>query len=695
MPKIDKNLRTLLLFVLTAILSAVIHYQSTRCFAVDGIHAAANLDTYIYMQYAKSIALGHPYEFTTGTPPTTGCTSHLYPFILSLFYRAGAKGQALVECALWLNVLFFVSCVVLLWFILHKLEPEGRIYITALFTLSGYAIMLFIMASDMGLFTLLTFALWHAVLYKRYRTATAVLFLLPFARPEGVFIFFVFTVLLLWKLIKNRTIDEKKSEIMVAAGGLAGSIGMLLLNGLLTGMLTMDSTLHKGYLNEAQLVTALTFTLRDSIILWKTLLWGTDPSFRQYFFIPIVSGVMILLGFYQTSKKQAPGETIRFVELLWFGSLCAISLMVATSNQIGIHYDRYFLWLMPLLMIYMIRGINALPLNGTFRTGLSVTLLLFQVATYPFFLRNYILCTGMTATTVLKCRKAKEMYPEDITVAVGGGSGIQYLNPSWNVINIGGVTVPWFRKADGNMAKTIKTCQHMPHLHFKKFIRLPGINFTLDHLTTDTSVVEVPSQFTSVYKIFSIDWSMMTIGDAPMTDTIDGTCIAALRMVDHFDAAWPEDEERCGLEVRSRFPYTIEHPVLTTGEIAGRKLVDAVHPVTKGAFMTLATEPGKEHWLVLRTVVDEKVISHGLDGTRQRRINTRSVDHLLLTIPGRYKKKIDMTGLKDTTMHYREQLVSIPPEMITGSRTEFGILGDHLLCDVWLYTENDDHSALK
>jgi hypothetical protein len=691
MPKIDKNSRTLLLFVLVAILSAVIYYQSTKCYNIDGNHAAANMDTYIYMQYAKSIALGHPYQFNIGTPPTTGCTSHLYPFILSIFYRAGAQGQALVECAFWLNVLFFVLSVVLLWFILQKLEPKGRLYITALFVLSGYNMMTFVISSDMGLFTMLTFTLWNSFLYRRYRTATGVLFILPFARPEGIFISFVFIILSLWKHVKDKGTD-KKAAAMIAAGGIAGSGGMLLLNILLTGMPALDSTLHKSYLNQFDLVTALTFTLNDITNFWKTLLWGTDRSFRQFFFIPIVSGAVILFGFFQTFKVQGTDKTSRFVELWWLGCLCAITLMVATSNQIGLHYDRYFFWLLPLLIIYMIRGIYSLPLNSTFRNGLFATVLLFQVVTYPFFLRRYMIGSGMTTVTVQKCRKAKEMYPENTTVAVMGGSGIQYLNPSWNVVNIGGVTVPWFRKTGNNMARVIKTCQHAPLLHFEKTISLPGANFTPEHLAADSTIVEVPSPFKSVVKTYSIDWSLMTCGDLPLTDTIDGACIAALRLVDHFDAAWPEDEKRCGLEVRSRFPYTVEYPVLTTGDIRGRKLVDAVHPVTKGAFMTLATEPDKGHLLVLRTVVDEKVAYRGLDGTGQRRINTRSVDHLLLTIPGRYKIKIDMTSVRDTTEHYREHLVSIPPEMITGSTTEFGILGDHLLCDVWVYTKNYDNN---
>src|SRR5262245_44301264 len=44
------------------------------CFPLD--------DTFIYLQYARAIAEGHPFVYTAGNAPTTGATSLLYPFLL-------------------------------------------------------------------------------------------------------------------------------------------------------------------------------------------------------------------------------------------------------------------------------------------------------------------------------------------------------------------------------------------------------------------------------------------------------------------------------------------------------------------------------------------------------------------------------------------------------------------------------------
>lgn len=36
-------------------------------------------DALVYLQYARNMAEGHPFEYVQGDAPTTGCTSYLYP----------------------------------------------------------------------------------------------------------------------------------------------------------------------------------------------------------------------------------------------------------------------------------------------------------------------------------------------------------------------------------------------------------------------------------------------------------------------------------------------------------------------------------------------------------------------------------------------------------------------------------------
>jgi hypothetical protein len=46
-------------------------------------------DVYIHFQYAKQLALGLPYQYNTGQPPTSGATSLIYPYLLAIGYKIG------------------------------------------------------------------------------------------------------------------------------------------------------------------------------------------------------------------------------------------------------------------------------------------------------------------------------------------------------------------------------------------------------------------------------------------------------------------------------------------------------------------------------------------------------------------------------------------------------------------------------
>ncbi|MBZ0275533.1 MAG: hypothetical protein K8I60_05285, partial [Anaerolineae bacterium] len=48
-------------------------------------------DVYIHFQYARQMAVGQPYVYNPGLPPSSGATSFLYPYILAVGYLAGFR----------------------------------------------------------------------------------------------------------------------------------------------------------------------------------------------------------------------------------------------------------------------------------------------------------------------------------------------------------------------------------------------------------------------------------------------------------------------------------------------------------------------------------------------------------------------------------------------------------------------------
>lgn len=313
---------------------------------------------------------------------------------------------------------------------------------------------------------------------------------------------------------------------------------------------------------------------------------------------------------------------------------------------------------------------------------------MYQVAAYPYFLQARILSAGKTHSKIESVRKARDFFPAKASVAVLGGSGIKYLNPDWYVINLSGVTVPWFRKCENNMAMKIKACQHIPELQFDLFMNSPQSTLPIRAMITDSQIVETPGLFRTPLTFYNTKWESLLIGSFPMTDTLLKHLSSDLVLIDHLDAAWYEDEDRVDFELYSRYAYSREMPVLTRGAISGNTLVDAARPVIGGAFYTLNTVPRKDHWFVFRIALDENVIFKGLEGMQSQRINTRNVQFLTFTIWDRYQVKTDMTDINDIeNIRFLERMVCIPGKVITSTQTEFGIIGDHLLCDVWLYTK--------
>ena len=688
MPDPQKEKRQILLVVLIALLNGIIFYQATGPYKVGKMFAATNPDTFLYAQYARAIAEGHPYQFNAGDPATTGSTSHLYPVILAFFHRIGFGDFALLEVTFWLNIFFYLISVVLLWFLASVLEPGGRRFVAVLFSLSGYAMHIFAGLSDIGLFTVLTLALWLSLLYRRHTAGALLLFLLPFARPEGAIIAVLFPTVLLYERLKSGAVAAFNRKLLVAGAGLLGAAGLVILNIALTGIIGFDSTLGKNYFSRMHLLPAVNYTVHDSLILWKNVLFGLNDAFRQYFFIPVVSGILILIGFYRFAARKVEDAIRPGVELWWLLSLLCSTLLVVSSSFLGIHYDRYLFWMMPLLTINLIRGVLALPLTNNIKTGICTVFLLFQIAAYPFFLHGSISSASKTTPLVKTVLKAGRSRAPGVRVAVLGGSGIKYLNPDWYIINLGGVTSPWFREVKGNIAGEIKTCQHRPSLQFDRFLRMPDVSLPIPEITGDSVVEEFPSRYNLPVTLYSIDWQLLLKGETPLDDSIFRQLPPNRQLIDRIDAAWTADEKRTGFKCTSAYPYTNTVQALTKGSIRGKNLADAVRPVTGDAAFTLKTLPHKKHWLVVRVAVDQPVLLNGLSGRSTATINLRKIKSLTVSIDNTFKGTIDMSDLEQLEEeHFFERVITVPPDAITGESTRFCLSGFYLLCDLWIYGE--------
>jgi hypothetical protein len=144
-------------------------------------------DVYIHFQYARQMALRHPYQYNLSDPPTSGATSFIYPYLLAFGYLTGFQGLWL---GLWAMIIGTIALLASLWAVYRLClaldTPKWlSLIMTLAFGMTGSIAWHFISGMETGL--MMAFSLWTLlfVLEKRLNAFVVVAFLLSLTRPEG------------------------------------------------------------------------------------------------------------------------------------------------------------------------------------------------------------------------------------------------------------------------------------------------------------------------------------------------------------------------------------------------------------------------------------------------------------------------------------------------------------------------------
>jgi|GEM_PF-2133353 len=684
--------KSILLVILITLLVSILFYQTGKPFQIKKHVPIFNFDTFVYAQYARAWADGHPYRFNAQDPPTTGCTSHLYPFLLSLFYRMGSTGIHLVDMAFGFNLLLLVFSGILFFKIMGRLLPAYGLLATGLFLVNGQLLLGILGLSEAGLFLFFSLALWWGILSRRYWMAGISLFLLPFIRPEGVIIIAIYGGLLiarkLW-LPAPPSGEEKggRDWLLLATGLLAAGL-LFLLNYLLTGMLAFDSIIKKSHFLNNHWLTSLDLWVHSIVTNFKTLLLGEGDTIRLFYLMPLFSGVLIVIGFFKLpwNKKEILNRS-NSLQLWWFLFFLASLVMTSNNRALMLHYDRYLVWVLPLLIPFLIRGIDSLsPVSRTAK-GLILIFLFYQLLCLPVFLKSYAGDCGKFRAILAELRQPQPPVDEDGRIGVFAGSGIKYFHPRWHIINMGGVTSPFFRDCVSD-AQRIKLIQYRPDLQFEHLMYFSGISHKMTRpsrpVYTQPLVEKVllPTEIT--FYLDRIDWDHLLLGIMPRSAEIR-RILEGMRLLDKLDIGYLPDTGRCEYRIHSQYPYTRSYPYLTKVEVNGQPFLDAAAGVLGSDRFTLKSLPQKPHWLVGRILLSDQVLLQDLEGIHKLGINTRQVSQLVLILDDRHQTIINLAPfIHDQNLV--EWAVALPADFFSGSRTTFQILGDHIPCDYWLYS---------
>ncbi|MDQ3930779.1 MAG: hypothetical protein M3328_16740, partial [Chloroflexota bacterium] len=247
-----------------------------------GGHLAPPLDdTFIHFQYARQMAAGHPFEYNTGDPPSSGASSFIYPFLLAPAFLLGLDGQKPLLFADLLNFLAHLGSVALLYGLASRLggRPLG-LFASVLFLLDGRLNYIFLSGMETGLFTFSLIAFFWLLSrgagVERFVWLAVVGSLAALLRPEGHIIMSVLCVVALvfaWRGAGRLRLRHLWLVVPVLAGLIPYFANLLM-----TGQLQFNTAASKSiwYLPYAPFYENLSLTAGWAITEVKNTFLGLE-----------------------------------------------------------------------------------------------------------------------------------------------------------------------------------------------------------------------------------------------------------------------------------------------------------------------------------------------------------------------------------------------------------------------------------
>jgi hypothetical protein len=436
-------------------------------------------DVYIHFQYAKQMALGQPYIYNPGLPPTSGATSFLYPYMLAIGYLLGFQG---LNLGLWAMLLGMVALVVSTWLVyqLAKIWDASEwlsIGTGVIFALCGPVSWHFMSGMETGwvvlfvLWTVYAFAQWsiHADGVGRQRSILNVVLpatLLALIRPEGGILAVLAMAAVLVGVRFHRTTHKsslrKRNYLWLLVPVLAIGVQPLV-NLVLTG-----SAVASG--NAAKSIFGMIPFYWDEVIrrildnwarVWGEFLTGSSPREGLY-----LAPLMLVIAFagviwlFADRRWRAAG--LMLVGWLVFGTLA-----ISTLDTAFWHFKRYQMPFIAPLFPLAACGV-AVIWRWIVGTGYSLSLRyvlyglvlivgVISVWTWAPFLHHYALNVDYVNLQPLQMARWLQVNtPPDAVVAVHD-TGLLRYEGGRTTIDMVGLTTPgaadYWRNGPGSVAE--------------------------------------------------------------------------------------------------------------------------------------------------------------------------------------------------------------------------------------------------
>ena len=623
-PAAPPRLRAPLLLALLAIGTALT-FLSFMWAATGGRFVPQVVDLYLVCQYAKAFAEGHPFQYYAGDPATTGATSLLHTALLGLAHRIGLQGEGLVAFAILTGAALLVASTELARRVGALLGGDRTgLLAGALVALGGPVAWGYLYGSDVALFSTLALWLlfelasgWPAARVGRVALVGA---LLALTRPEGLPIAVALGAASL--MAPGRRRDGAGRA--VAWVPLMTALAVLALNRAATGAWLGTSVADKSLVATYGLPEALGLVTEFLVDVVRGLLLGFYPSqapigfgrgMASLFFPPL--GLLLILLALARSPRAWP---LRF----WAVTVAAVCLLVAPNMFMGTHFNRYILWAFPGLLVLVAAGLDRLSTllargdvgldRSVFVSVAALFVALGALSTLRFGVTYGDLAGQVARRDLVAAEWIKRTLPPGTAIA-NGATSVEYLTGHRSV-NLHGVTTAAFlgnRPAERE-AGVLESLARLapgerPQLLMTTEAALAGSPALRE--MTDGAPLFATSSFSDEILIFNLRYTLLDGNDEPwQTETREA--VKGLARVDRLNVGDPRDEMAHAYVYESRagnvrLAGTARVDTYGAAEAPeARRLADGGRPVRGFERFTVATTPGRDLLIVLRTAAAAK-----------------------------------------------------------------------------------------
>ncbi len=658
-------------------------------------------DTLLYCQSAKQIAHGQPFIFSPGEAPSTGCTSHLYPFLLAVPYLLGMHGATLLLGGFILNALLYLAFLYAWHHIFEELLEDDRVRLCAsvLLGLFGQSACCAFGQTDTGLIMAVTAGVFAAWLKGRRLLFGILLAISPWCRPEGMMLIaafgfvFVYSFIRLFVYSSSRQPEashENHSSLVTRHSSLAhgdfiavcvaalSAVGVFVFNYFLTGQFQFHSVEFKGYFGNLPLADAVLATMIDFLAMIRQLMFGQPAGSiaREVYIVPFLGALLGWAGVLTFNWRE------RGVSIACWLLACLLSLYsVASSGWQGTNFDRYLAWLLPtglLFVSHTIGKVSEWTKNGI-RCEMAALIpislqFVYAVAAVGWFAKGSRLAqldydTYVAMNEVIASTKGD----------VGGAFSVAsaYLFDGRRTRHLRGYYSPAFRVRE--TICNLEVIKHEPDTRFDYWLAKtpkPELSDWDATILAEKQVFQGMNQFS----LWKTDWTLL---DAALNPCATNAPIEGLTISDSVDVGYMRDEKHTDFSVNYRLPSLSYLAFAMAGECHGTRIVDVGRAVIGWADMRVRLKPGMDAIVVLRTASRAEGVRANIYAPPQM-MSLKPNLKLNVFVDGKRVASVQTT-LDDGDGKFSEVTFRIPGGAILNETSLVQIFGDHLAFGYWFY----------